>query len=680
MIVISFLGEILGKAMTFIFNIVGNYGLSIIIFTLLTKVLLFPLNMVTQKNSINMVRLMPEENALKIKYIDDKDKLGEEQLKLYKRYHYHPLLSSVPLLIQIPLVLGLVYVMYHPLTFILQFDAGVIGQFKDWLSEFAASSKLAENSYQLEIVSLIKSALIPEGHALPEMLLAPAEEVKELNMMFLGIDLSKTPSLKHDYILLLIPLISGLSAWLMCVIQNRINVLQVSQGSLNKILTTLFMIAFSTYFAFLVPAGVGLYWIFGNLFAIPFMYLYNICMPPKKYIDYEYLKKMNEQRIEKEKIHKKYNAREKEDYKKFFEAKDMKLMFYSESNGFYKYFKGTIDYICENSDIDIHYVTSDPEDKIFSDPRPQIHPYYIGSDRRLVPLFMKLECDMVVMTMPDLEKYHIKRSRVKKDVEYVFASHGIGSIILYRKGALDWFDTILVPGIDQFNEIRASEDVYKTPKKRLVETGYPLIDDMLETYNSTEHTPNEVPKILIAPSWQADNIIDLCIDDLLAELGKTNYEIILRPHPQQVRHEPEKFELLKEKFSGNANITVQTDFSSNNPVMEADVLITDWSDICWEFAFVTKRPVLFIDTPMKVMNNEYDKLGTEPMNAKLRTEIGAVVKPDELEKTNDAIADMLARRGEYAESIQKTFEEHVYNIGKSCKLSGRYIIKRLTGK
>lgn len=680
MVVISFLGDILGKAMTFIFNIVGDYGLSIIIFTFLTKVLLFPLNMVTQKNSINMVRLMPEENALKIKYIDDKDKLGEEQLKLYKKYHYHPLLSSVPLLIQIPLVLGLVYVMYHPLTFILQFNDGIISQFRDWLAAFADASKLKENSYQLEIVSLIKGALIPEGHALPDALLASAEKIKELNMMFFGIDLSKTPSFKHDYILLLIPLLSGVSAWLMCVIQNRINVLQVSQGNLNKILTTLFMIAFSTYFAFLVPAGVGLYWIFGNLFAIPFMYLYNILMPPKKYIDYEYLKKMNEQRIEKEKIHKKYSAREKEDYKKFFAVKDMKLMFYSESNGFYKYFKGTIDYICEHSDLDIHYVTSDPDDKIFQDTRPQIHPYYIGSDRRLVPLFMKLECDMVVMTMPDLEKYHIKRSRVKKDVEYVFASHGIGSLATFRKGALDWFDTILVPSVDQFNEIRASEDVYNTQKKRLVETGYPLMDDMLATYNSSEHEPNKVPKILIAPSWQADNIIDLCIDGLLAELGKTDYEIILRPHPQQVRHEPEKFEELKDKFRDNGNITVQTDFSSNNPVMESDILITDWSDIAWEFAFVTKRPVLFIDSPMKVMNNEYDKLGMEPMNLTLRTEVGAVVKPDELEKANGVIADMLAKREEYAEKIQKVYEEHVYNIGKSDKLSGRYIIKRLTGK
>ncbi len=680
MVVISFLGDILGKAMSFIFNIVGNYGLSIIIFTLLTKVILFPLNMATQKNSINMVRLMPEENALKIKYIDDKDKLGEEQLKLYKKYHYHPLLSSVPLLIQIPLVLGLVYVMYHPLTFIHQFDTSIIDQFKDWLALFSNEEALKENNYQLEIVSLIKQNLIPSNHPLPEILRQSAEEIRDLNTMFLGLDLSKTPSFKHDYILLSIPVLSGVSAWLLCVIQNRVNVLQVASGNLSKVLSTALLIAFSVYFSFIVPAGVGLYWIFGNLFAIPFMFLYNICMPPKKYIDYEYLKKMNEQRIEKEKQHKKYSSREKADYKKFFEVKDMKLMFYSESNGFYKYFKGMIDYICENSDLDIHYVTSDPNDNIFKDERPQIHPYYVGTDRYLVPLFMKLECDMCVMTMPDLEKYHIKRSRVKKDVEYVFACHGMGSIASsYRKGALDWFDTIFVPSVDQFNEIRAAEEIYQTPKKCLVETGYPLLDDMLDEYNKSEHPVNKIPKILIAPSWQADNIIDLCIDDLLSELSKTDYEIILRPHPQQVRHEPEKFDLLKEKFKDKKNITVQTDFSSNNPVLEADVLITDWSDISFEFAFVTKRPVLFINTPMKIMNQEYEKIGIPPITLTIRTVIGEALETNELGKTNEVIDKMLREREEYSRKISEAYKEHVYNIGKSTKLCGKYIIKRLNG-
>ena len=673
--VIQFIGRPLGFLMSVIFNIIGNYGISIIVFTLFTKVILFPISMLTQKNSINMVKLMPEENALKIKYIDDKEKLADEQLKLYKKYHYHPLLSSVPLLLQIPLILGLVFVIYHPLSYILQFDGSVITGLKDWLGTIASGSALEENNFQLEIISRIKEGVFPAS----EFLSSAVSDIRALDTTFLGIDLSLTPSFKENYVLLLIPLLSGLSAWLLCWVQNKINILQVTSGKLTKIISTVFLIAFSTYFAFLVPAGVGLYWIFGNLFAIPSMYLLNIVINPKKYIDYDYLKRMNEQRIEKEKEHKKYAAREKADYKRFFSVTDMKLMFYSESNGFYKYFKGMIDYICDNSDIVIHYVTSDPNDKIFEDKREQIVPYYVARDKYLIPLFMKLDCKMCVMTMPDLEKYHIKRSRVNKNIEYVYACHGMGSLSTFRKGAFDWYDTILCPGIDQFNELRATEELYGTKKKRLVESGYPLIDEMLEKYESTEHPENKIPKILIAPSWQADNIIDLCADELLERLGELDCEIILRTHPQQVRHEPEKFVEMKKKYDSYDNIEIQTDFSSNNPIMESDILITDWSDISWEFSFVTKRPVLYIDTPMKVMNPEYEKIKIEPINRSLRTVLGEVVSPDELEKVCPTVKRMLANKEEYSGRIAKAFEEHVYNIGKSSKLCGKYIIKRLGG-
>ena len=273
-----------------------------------------------------MVRLMPEENALKIKYIDDKDKLADERLALYKRHKYHPILGSVPLLIQIPLVLGLVYVIYRPLSYVLQIDGGIIDSMRDWFVHAPGSFNNEDSNYQVEIIRKIKSGIFPEGKDLGGVF----SEIKALDMHFLGIDLSRTPSVRKDYILLIIPLLSGLSAWLLCIVQNKINILQMAQGNANKILTTLFMVAFSTYFAFLVPAGVGLYWIFGNIFAIPSMVLTNICMPPKKYIDYDYLNKMKEQRIEKERLHRLHGAREKADYKKFFENEKMQLVFYSE--------------------------------------------------------------------------------------------------------------------------------------------------------------------------------------------------------------------------------------------------------------------------------------------------------------------------------------------------------------
>lgn len=669
--VIDFLIGILGWIMYGCYYLIKNYGLSIIIFTFITKLILFPVSLLTQKNSIKMVQMQPQLNALKIKYIDDKDKYTDEQVALYKKYKYNPFMDTIPLLIQIPIILGLVGVVYRPLSYVMNIDRGVIEQLKDWLVNTLGIE--ADNMYQLSIFQQIR-----EGASVPSLIPeAVVDAIRNFDMNFCGFNLGLTPSFSGNYELLLIPLLAGLSAWLLCFAQNKINVLQIAQNNAMKIATSVIMIAFSVYFCFLVPAGVGLYWIFGNLFAIPSMVLCNVVIPPKKYIDYDYLLKSKEQMLLKEKEHKKYSKRENADYKRFFSVENMQLMIYSESNGFYKYYAGMIDYICEHSDIQIHYVTSDPNDKIFEDKREQIHSYFVASDKLLIPLFMKLDCDMCIMTMPDLEKYHIKRSRVRKDIEYVYVVHGIGSNALtLRKGALDWYDTMFCPTVDGEKEVREMEELYHTKPKVLIEAGYMLIDEMIEKYDKMEKKENDPPKILIAPSWQPDNIIDLCVDELLEQLQKTKYEIILRPHPQAVRHAPEKFAEMHEKYDGT-NIEVQTDFSSNNPVMEADVLITDWSDISFEFAFTTKRPVLFINTPMKIMNPEYDKIATTPINISLRNVLGKAVEVGELDKVNGIIDEFIQNRASYHDTIENTLNERVYNVGKSRIIYGRYVIKRL---
>ena len=82
------IGHALGWIMQFCFDLTKNYGIAIILFTFITKIFLFPVSIITQKNSIKMIKMMPEENALKIKYIDDKDKLADERLALYKKYKY----------------------------------------------------------------------------------------------------------------------------------------------------------------------------------------------------------------------------------------------------------------------------------------------------------------------------------------------------------------------------------------------------------------------------------------------------------------------------------------------------------------------------------------------------------------------------------------------------------------
>ncbi|MBD5141634.1 MAG: membrane protein insertase YidC [Ruminococcus sp.] len=670
--VIDFLTGLLGGVMTCCYSLLNNYGLSIILFTLLTKAVLFPLSIVTQKNSIKMVNMQPEIDQLKIKYIDDKDKFADEQLALYKKFKYNPFLDTLPLLIQIPIVLGLVGVVYKPLSYVLKLNDGII-------RELCTPAGISEdgNLYQLELLEKIKSGNIPQN--VSDAAAEAVRKITDFNINFLGIDLGLTPTFSGNYILLLIPLISGISAWLLCYAQNKLNVLQLAQNNGMKIATTLFMVAFSTYFAFLVPSGVGLYWIFGNLFAIPLIIVTNLVIPPKKYVDYQRLEKVREQKLIKEAEQKKHLKREKADYKRFFAVKDMKLMIYSESNGFYKYYEDMIDYICEKSDIRINYVTSDPNDKIFDDKREQIVPYYIASDRYIVPLFMKLDCDMCIMTMPDLEKYHIKRSRVRSDIEYLYVCHGIGSNALtLRKGALDWYDSMFCIGKYAENEVRQMEELYGTKPKLLIEAGYPLIDRMISDYEKMEKTENEKPLILIAPSWQPDNIIELCGEELLNILIKAGFNVILRPHPQMVRHSPELFEKLHEIYDGTS-AEIQTDFSSNSPVLQADVLITDWSGIAYEFAFTTKRPVLFVNTPMKVMNEDYDKIAEFPMDITLRNVLGKSVDTDKLESSVDIINDFLENKDIYRDNIIDTLNAYVFNVGKSKAVYGRYVIKKLGG-
>lgn len=513
-----------GIVMKWCYLAVRSYGLSIIVFTVFTKLVLFPISLITQKNSIKMAQMRPELDALKTKYVDDKDKYADEQLALYKRMKYHPLLDMIPLLCQIVIVLGLVGVMYRPLTYILGVGSHEISVMKDWLDSLGITN--LGDSYQLEIIRKIQTG----DSSIAGVMQSTIDSVNGFDMHFMGLNLSERPSLHSNYILLIIPFLSGVSAWLMCVVQNRINVLQLYAGRLNKIGMTVFMIAFSTYFAFLVPSGVGVYWICGNLFAIPSMYMTNLVIPPKKYIDMDYVRIVNETAKQKEKYQRQYGRIERKYYKQFEHTEGKRLVFYSEGKGFYKYYAPIIDYLIEKSEYIIDYVTSDPEDPILDDSTGRIRPYYVAQDKYLIPLFMKLDCDICVMTMPDLEKYHIKRSKVRDDIEYIYVFHGMGSSALtLRKGALDNYDTLFCVGEDSVIEIRQMEELYGTRRKTLVETGYVLLDQMITEYN--EDKSNNDKTVLIAPSWQPDNIIDVCIEKMLDILADTKYKVVVRPHP-----------------------------------------------------------------------------------------------------------------------------------------------------
>lgn len=683
----SIIGVPLGYLMRMCLTIVGNYGLAIILFTLFTKIILFPLNIMIQKNSIKMIRIQPELNEISAKYVGNQDRISEEQLKLYKRENYRPLAGLVPMMIQVPLVLGVMQVIYNPLQHLLRIPKDVISAF---VGEAIGVLHLQEagSSIQVNIVNLIQNtasieqfrALQIGNYDIPGIV----SRIQEFDMTFLGINMSVTPQFGVWNILTWVPVLAGASSYLLCFCQNHVNVLQKEQGWLGKWGMAIFLVLFSGYFAYIVPAGVGLYWTASNLFAILVMYAVNWLYKPKKYIDYEALEKSKialaqSKEVEKSlKLTPEAKARAKADYKAFFKDEEKKLVFYSEKSGFYKYFQNVIEYILEHSDITIHYITSDFQDAIFKKDNPRIKPYFID-DNRLIPLFMKMDADKVVMTTPDLQTFHLKRSYVRKDVEYIYMFHGLLSTnMVVNKGAYDNFDTIFCVGQHQIDEIRETEKMYQLPEKRLIECGYGLFDNMVAEYENGKSIQKSKRQILIAPSWQEGNILDTCIGEILDRLMKTGYESIVRPHPEYIKRFPSEMNQLLKRYEAVDNVVFQTDFSSNNTVFDADLLMTDWSGIAYEFSYVTKRPSLFINTKMKVLNEDWDKYENAPLDITLRDRIGVSLEPDQLDDIALVVERLLnEEQDKYILGIQEIVSKYVFNIGHSGEVGGQYIIDSL---
>jgi YidC/Oxa1 family membrane protein insertase len=287
---------------------------------------------------------------------------------------------------------------------------------------------------------------------------------------------------------------------------------------------------------------------------------------------------------------------------------------------------------------------------------------------------LKLKAKMVVMTAPDLQQYHIKRSVICHDIEYVFTYHHFTSLMLLREGALDHFDTVFCVGKHQIEEIRRTEELYGLPQKKLVKVGYGQFDKLLRMYSAMPQTERKKPQILIAPSWSERNILDSHLEEIVNQLAE-NYKLVVRPHPEYIRRFPEKWRVIMDKYN-NGNLLFDMDFLSNNSIYQSDILITDWSNIAYEFSYCTKKPTVYINTPMKVMNSGYFKLGIEPLDITLRGKLGAAVDIDKLNSLPEIIADMRNNPEKYRMSIETAVTDYLFYPGRSGEAAGKYIISR----
>lgn len=369
----------------------------------------------------------------------------------------------------------------------------------------------------------------------------------------------------------------------------------------------------------------------------------------------------------------------------FFKRTDKHLrdiVFYSSQAQYIAFFEGLMKALINNHGAKLCYITSDHNDPILHRNSPDITTFYFNA---LFPFVLPfLDAKVVVMTMPDLNQFHVRRS-INEDTNHVYVFHSLVSThMVYRRGAFDYYDTIFCAGPHHLEEVRRTEEVYGLEAKCLLEVGYYRVEKIFTDHkdylrqSASEANPKKC--VLIAPSWQPSNILETYGSELITTLLNAGYDIVFRPHPMTIYKKPNQLLELEQKFGCCENFQLDTETVSEKFIHEADVLVCDWSGVALEYAFGTERPVLFIDVPRKVRNPEYEKLGIEPVEVLLRDQIGQVISVDDVSHADAIISDFLAHRKLYRDKIVRARERYVYNFGKSSDIGANYIMDICEGR
>lgn len=261
----------------FIFDFCNSYGITIILFTIFIKLVLFPLTYKQQKSMNAIQALQPKINEINRRYNGNKEKISEETMKLYQKYKVNPMAGCLPLLIQLPIIYLFYQIIRCPLQYILKFPkeavsatveaikaipdlAGVVSGTNTAAQEIAIASHLTDPS----LMEVVKTA---------------TSEFKGLlyhavDFNFLGLDLSLTPSWRQLSWLWIIPILAAstqyLSTWIMKKTQPKTETPKKKNptgeempdmtSSMNKTMPIM-----TAMFCFMLPAGIGVYWIVSNL-------------------------------------------------------------------------------------------------------------------------------------------------------------------------------------------------------------------------------------------------------------------------------------------------------------------------------------------------------------------------------------------------------------------------------
>lgn len=274
-----------GWALSGLYELTDSYLLSIVLLTLVVRLLLLPASVSQQKNSAKQVRLNTKVNKIKQKYAGNQQKIQEETQALYQREGFGAAnMGCAPMFVQLFVMLGLYEVIYSPITYVLRFSQEKVTALQNALKVVVENSSKNSRGVELQILNKISSTFQGTSGV-------SAEDVNELvtlkdNFLIGGIDLTSKPDSSDPGLLWIIPILAFLTAMLSSIFmymkQRKQNPEMAKNPSMGCM--TFMSPVMSLVFTFMFPAGIGVYWIISNIFSFIQQVVLTYVYSPKKVI------------------------------------------------------------------------------------------------------------------------------------------------------------------------------------------------------------------------------------------------------------------------------------------------------------------------------------------------------------------------------------------------------------
>lgn len=273
----------------------------------------------------------------------------------------------------------------------------------------------------------------------------------------------------------------------------------------------------------------------------------------------------------------------------------LNYVIFSDSKRYWNVFKPVCDEF-ERRKIVIYYFTASSDDPALSEKYEYVKTEYVGEGNKAFARLNMMKAQICLSTTPGLDVLQWRRS---KDIDYyVHIYHDVVEGLGYRMFGTDFYDSILLTGSHQEYYLRKLEELRHLPQKEMVITGSTYMDALKEKADCLEYRSSDTKLILLAPSWGPSSILNRFGEKIVDALIKTGYRIAIRPHPQTASSDPEMLKRLQEKYPDSDMLSWNKDNDNFDILSKADVLITDFSGIVFDFCFVFDKPVIYADTSL----------------------------------------------------------------------------------